>query len=139
MPNPKIKCKSGVTPVSSKNRSCYGKFDRKIETTQDAQHLAYNELSMSNQINADLIESQASRLEQGEKIVGQELTSLRQALSQVNQAATDMQADALRRVGQALQVHHDQHHVQAAVSTQLQSNDEELRDTVLDEQNKGAE
>ena len=34
-------------------------------------------------------------------------------------------------MGQALQEHHEQHHVQAAVSTQLQSNDEELRDRVL--------
>ena len=64
-----------------------GRFDRKLTTTQ---HLAYQELSFSNQINADLIESQAERLQRQEKIVGDELEKLRQALSQVSQASTEI-------------------------------------------------
>lgn len=84
-------------------------------------------------MNPDLIESLATRLEQGEKIVSDEFISVRhwQALSPVNQAVNDMQANALRKVGQALQAHHEQHYAQAAVSTQLQLNNKEIHYGVL--------
>ena len=79
-----------------------GRFYRKLAATQGAHRLAYNELSLSNQTNVDLIESQQGRLERGEKIVGEELLNVGQAQVQVSQAATDMQPDAFRKVGQAL-------------------------------------
>jgi len=106
-------------------------FDRRLAVTQDAQYLAFFELSEANQTQGAFLEAQARRLETGEQIVGDVLDTLGVAVEHVTKESASMQAAVVARVGQEFQTQMAQDQHEPQVSRQLQAQDNEIRDRIL--------
>jgi len=120
-----------LSKLAARIGTVMGQFDQTLAATRDAQHLAFFELSKAKEAHAAYLEAQAQKLEKGEQIVREELDTLKSAFVQVTTQSTNMQAEVIARVGHELEAHTAKQHRQAEVSTQLQAQDEELRDQVL--------